>query len=82
MTTTIVFYDDEQRNLPTNHNRPICVTTSVREVKLKRAMLDPWLSLNIISLSILDAISMDRITKYPIEVSSYRGNCTYKLWAL
>lgn len=49
------FYDD-RRGLPTTHNRPLYVTASVNGVKLKRAMLDPGSSINIISLSTLEAV--------------------------
>lgn len=50
-------------------------------VELKRDTLDSGSSLNIISLSALDAINMpqDRITRQPIEVSSIRGNITYTI---
>lgn len=45
-----VFYDDDQRGLPTNYNRPLYVTASANGVELKRVMLDPGSSINIISL--------------------------------
>lgn len=47
-------------------------------VELKRAMLDPGSSINIISLSTLDAVgvSREKIVRQPIEVSSFKGNKT------
>lgn len=53
----------------------------MKVVELKRAMLDLGSWLNIISLSVLDAVgvSQDRITRQPIEVSSFRDNCTYTM---
>lgn len=44
-------------------------------------MLDAGSSLYIISLSILNAVGIlrDRITRQPIEPSSFRGNYTYTI---
>lgn len=72
----VVFYDNEQHNLPNTHNQPLYVTANMKGVELKRGMLDPGFSLNIISLSVLDpqVIPRDRITRQPIEVASFRGH--------
>lgn len=74
-----VFYVDDERGLPTNHNRPLYVIANVNGVELRRAMLDPGSSINIISLSTLDAVGVprDNIIRQPIEVSSFRGHKTY-----
>lgn len=68
-----VFYDDDRRSLPTNHNRPLYVTANVNGVELRRAMLNPGSSINIISLSTLDAVGVprDKIIRQPIKVLSF-----------
>lgn len=57
------------------------VDTSIREVEIKRAVIDPGSMLNFTSLSILEAadVPQDRIIRQPIEVSGFEGNCTYWL---
>lgn len=70
----MVFYDNEQGNLPNHKNRPFYV----REIGLKRGMLDQGSSLNIISLSVLEEldVSRDSLQRQPIEVSGFGGNFT------
>lgn len=53
----------------------------MKGVDLKRAMLDPGSLMNIISLSVLDAIGLplDIITMQPIQGPSFRGNRTYTM---
>lgn len=53
----------------------------VKELELKRAMLNQELSLNIISLPVLDAVGVrrDDMTGHPMEVSGFGGNCIYTL---
>lgn len=46
----LVFYGNDRLNLSTSHNHPLYVITSTNGIELKRAMLDPKSSLNIISL--------------------------------
>lgn len=53
-----MFYDNDRCGLPSTHNRPLYVTASGNGVELKRAMLDPGSSINIISLSTLDAVGV------------------------
>lgn len=48
----VVFYENKQHDLPSNHNRLLYITASVNEVELKRAMLDSRASINIISLAV------------------------------
>lgn len=73
----VVFYENNQRNLPSHDNRPY-TTASIREIVLKLAMLDPGSSLSIIFLSVLDVVgvSRDSITRQAIEVSEFGGNPT------
>lgn len=67
--SAIVFYDNERYDLLSSHNGPLYVTASINGVELKRAMVDPGCSSNIISLSVLDAVSIprERITKQPTK---------------
>lgn len=59
----------------------LIVTTGVKWVELKRAMIEKGSSLNIIPLSALDAVGIprDKITKQLVEVSSFRGKSTYTM---
>lgn len=76
-----IFYEKDQQDIPSHHNRPLYVTVSVRDVELKRAMTDLRSSLNIISLFMLQAVRMrqDIIRRGPIEVSDFIG---YSTWTL
>lgn len=64
-----------------HHNRPLYVTSSVSDDKLRRALVDPRSFLNIILLYVLEVadVSRDKITKQPIEVADFEGNSTYTL---
>lgn len=62
-----MFYDNDRHDLPRGHNQPLYITADVNRVELKRAMLDLRSSINIISLSMLNAvgISREKIVKQP-----------------
>lgn len=70
---TVTMFYDVDRHRPTTHSRSLYVSTSMNGVELKRAMLDPGSSINIISLSTLDVVdvSRDKIIRQPIEMSSF-----------
>lgn len=55
------------------------MTANVKGVELKRAMLDPGSSINIISLLILDTVdvSREKIVRQPIKTSSFRESKTF-----
>lgn len=78
----MVCYDSDLRNLPGYTICPLYVTTSIREVEMKRAMTDLGSFLNIISPSVLMvvAITQEKITRQPIEVFGFRGKCEYTLF--
>lgn len=65
-----VFYHNKRLELSSHHNIPLYVTTSIREAELKRAILDLGSLINIVSLSILDAVGVVRssIQRQPIDV--------------
>lgn len=56
----LVFYKNNRRDVPTQHNRPLYVTAKMRDVELKRVLLDSGSSLNIISLDVLDDLRIPR----------------------
>lgn len=53
----------------------------MKDVELNNAMLDLRSLLNIVSLAVLDAIGIprERITRQPIEISSFRGHNGYAM---
>lgn len=56
----VVLFDNERCDLPSHHKHPLYVTVKVRDVELKRAIIDQGSPLNIISLSVLDAVDVYR----------------------
>lgn len=52
------FYENDRIDVRSHHKRPLYVTAKVRDLESKKAMLDQVSSLNIISLSVLDAIGV------------------------
>lgn len=55
----MVFYENDH---PSQHNHPLYVTAKVRDVELKRTMLDHGSSANIIFVSALDAVGVPERT--------------------
>lgn len=51
----MVFYDNDRGDLWSHHNRPLYVT---KKLKRKEAMLDLGSLLNIVSMSIPDAVDI------------------------
>lgn len=58
----VVFYENEWPNLPSQHNHPLYMTARARDVELKRDTLNQGSSLNIMSLSVLDAVGVPQET--------------------
>lgn len=56
----LVFYEINRKDILTQHNRPLYITAKVRDVELRRILLDAGSSLNIISLDVLDDIGVPR----------------------
>lgn len=71
----VVFYENDRLNIPSHHNSHLYVTKKVSDIEFKGAMLDQGSSLNIISLSILEALRVPRknITRQPIKVPGSLG---------
>lgn len=67
----MLFYEKDRQVAPSHHNRSLYVTASIRNFKLRRTMVDPGSSLNIIPLSTLKAVGIlrERIAKQHVEVS-------------
>lgn len=80
----LVFYENNRRDVPTQHNRPLYVIANVRDVELKRVLLDAGSSLNIVSLDVLEDIGVPRkrIQKQPFEASSFNGSRTYTVGSI
>lgn len=81
---TPVFYENNRREIPTQHNRPLYITVKVQHVKLRRVLLGASSSLNIISLDVLDDIrvSREKIQKQPFVVSSFNEIRTYRIGSM
>lgn len=56
----MVFYENDRSDLSNHRNRRLYVNTSIREVELKRAMLELGSSADIISLPVLDTAGVPR----------------------
>lgn len=63
----LVFHENNLRDVPTQDNMPLYITANVRDVELKRVLLDAGLSLSIFLLDVLDDIGVPRekIQKQP-----------------
>lgn len=68
-------------DVQSHHNHPLYVIEKVRDVELKRAVLNQGSSLNLISLSVLNAVSMplENIMRQPIEVLGFGGSHMYAM---
>lgn len=77
----LVFYENNSKDVPTQYNLPLYIIVKVRDIELKRVLLDAGTSLDIISLNVLDdnGIPRENIQKQPFEVSSFNGNRTYTI---
>lgn len=77
--SALVFYENTRRDVPMQHNRPLYVTARMRDIEMRRVLIDAGSSLNIIFLDILDdlGIPREKIQKQPFEVFSFNGNRTY-----
>lgn len=82
LKTRLVFYENNRKDVPTQHNRPFYITAKVRDVQLKSVLLDAGSSLIIIQLDVLDDIGVpsEKIQRQPFEISSFNGNRTYTNW--
>lgn len=80
----LVFYENNRRDILTQHNKPLYITAEVRDVELRRVLVDVGSSLNIISLYVLDDIGVHRekIQKQLFEASSFNRNRTYTIGLL
>lgn len=57
---SMVFYDRDTQVVPSQHNRPLYVTTSIRGVKFRLAMVDLGFLLNIMLVSTLEVVRMSQ----------------------
>ena len=62
-----------------DHRRPLYLAASINQIPIKRALVDTGASVNLISLSILQAtrISERKIQGCPMEVTGFGGRSEY-----
>ena len=79
-STKITFSDEDMEVRYPDHRRPLYLATSINQIPIKRALVDTGASVNLISLSTLQAaeISERKIQGCPMEVIGFgeRGKCT------
>ena len=79
-STEIAFSDEDMEVRYPDHRRPLYLATSINQIPIKRALVDTGASVNLISLSTLQAakISEKKIQGCPIEVIGFgeRGKYT------
>lgn len=74
--SAVVFDNNYWRDLPSSYNRPLYVTTNLKRFELKRAMLDLESLLNIIPLSVLDAVGIPRDKSQGNRLTFYASKVT------
>ena len=79
-STEITFSDEDMEIRYPDHKRPLYLATSINQIPIKRALVDTGASVNLISLSTLQAakISKRKIQGCPMEVIGFgeRGKYT------
>lgn len=80
----LIFYRNNRNDIPTQRNGSLYITTKVRAIELRRVLLGVGLSLNIISLDVLDDIGVpgEKIQKQPFEISNFNGTRTYTIGSI
>lgn len=71
----MAFFESGVQGLPSHYNQPLYVTTCIKDVELRHAMVDKRSLLNINHLSVLEVVvvSRDKIGKQLIEVLGFEG---------
>ena len=78
-STEITFSDKDMEVGYPDHRRPLYLAASINQIPIKRALVDTGASVNLISLSILQAtrISERKIQGCPMEVTGFGGRGEY-----
>lgn len=66
----VSFYKENKKILSEYHNRPIYVTLSIHDVKLRGGLVDPVFPLDIVSLSTLETMEIppDQVVEETTEI--------------
>ena len=78
-STEITFSSEDMEVGHPDHKRPLYLAASINQVPIKRALVDTGASVNLISLSTLQAagISKRKIQECPMEVTGFGGRGEY-----
>ena len=74
-TNAITFTDEDMEVEHLDHHRPLYLMSTINSVQIRRALVDIGASLNLISLSTLEAVSLAsrRILGAPMEITRFEG---------
>ena len=74
-TNAITFTDEDMEVEHLDHRRPLYLMATINSVQIRRALVDIGASLNLISLSTLEAVSLAsrRILGAPMEITRFEG---------
>ena len=80
-TNAITFIDEDMKVQYPNHKRPLYLSTVVKDVQIRRALVDIGSCLNLIPLSTLQAanVSQQKIQGSPMEVTGFGGVAKYTM---
>ncbi|XP_059638839.1 uncharacterized protein LOC132281121 [Cornus florida] len=71
-----IVFTEEDKYVPTTHNRPLYVTASLNGVELKRAFMDNGSSLNIMPLEVFchSGLPDEKLIRKPTEIAGFGSN--------
>jgi hypothetical protein len=74
-TNTIIFTDEDMEVQYPDHRHPLYLSAVVKDVQVRRALVDMGSCLNLIPLSTLQAanVSQQKIQRSPMEVTDLKG---------
>jgi hypothetical protein len=80
-TNAITFTDEDMKVQHPDHRRPLYLFAVVKDVQVRRALVDTDSCLNLIPLSTLQAanVSQQKIQGSPIEVTGFGGVTKYTM---
>jgi hypothetical protein len=80
-TNAITFTDEDMEVQYLDHRRPLYLSAVVKDVQVRRALVDTGSCLNLISLSTLQAtnVSQQKIQGSPMEVTGFGGVTEYTM---
>ena len=80
-TNAITFTDEDMEVQYLDHRRPLYLSAVVKDVQVRRALVDTSSCINLIPLSTLQAanVSQQKIQRSPMEVTGFRGVTEYTM---